>query len=180
MAAEDSQYDSSALTKVERDLRRALHGAIRKVTEDIGGRHNFNTAISSIMELVNTMYAVKEHDASLHSGLVRETVSSLLRLLAPFAPHISEELWSQTIGQGSVHKQDWPLFDEEAVQLDEIEIVLQINGKVRDKIVVPVGLSAVELEEKALAQEKVQALIADKQVVKVICVPQKLVNIVVR
>ncbi|MBC8014259.1 MAG: leucine--tRNA ligase [Sporomusaceae bacterium] len=180
MAAEDSQYDSSALTKVERELRRALHATIRKVTEDIGERHNFNTAISSIMELVNAMYAAKEHDSSLHPGLLREAVSSLLRLLAPFAPHMSEELWNQTIGQGSVHKQAWPLFDEEAVKLDEVEIVLQINGKVRDKIVVPVGLSAGELEKIALAQDKVQALLEGKQVVKVICVPQKLVNIVVR
>ena len=180
MAAEDSQYDTSALNKVERDLRRALHATIKKVTEDIGGRHNFNTAISSIMELVNAMYAVKEQSSSLHSGLVREVVSNLLLLLAPFAPHISEELWSQTIIQGSVHKQIWPAFDMSAIQLEEVEIVLQINGKVREKIVVPVGLSARDLEEKALGQEKVQALIEGKQVVKVICVPQKLVNIVIR
>ena len=180
MAKEDCPCDNSALTKVERELRRALHATIKKVTEDIGGRHNFNTAISSIMELVNAMYAVKDESASLNPGLVREVVSSLLRLLAPFAPHMSEELWSETIGQGSVHKATWPVFDIAAIQLEEIEIVLQINGKVREKIVVAVGLSARELEVMALAQEKVQALIEGKQVVKVICVPQKLVNIVVR
>lgn len=180
MAPEDCQYDTSALTKVERDLRRSLHAAIKKVTEDIGSRHNFNTAISSIMELVNTMYAVKEESSSLNPDLVREVVSGLLRLLAPFAPHISEELWSETIGQGSVHKKEWPTFDTAAIQLEEIEIVLQINGKVREKIIVAVGLSAKELETMALGQEKVQALIEGKQVVKVICVPQKLVNIVVR
>jgi len=180
MATEEGQYDTSALNKEEHDLRRALHAAIKKVTEDIGGRHNFNTAISSIMELVNAMYAVKEQASSLHAGLVREVVSNLLRLLAPFAPHISEELWSQTIQQGSVHKQVWPVFDGTALQVDEVEIVLQINGKVREKIVVPVGLTPRELEEKALGQEKVQALIAGKEVVKVICVPQKLVNIVIR
>jgi len=180
MATEDSQYDTNVLNKVERDLRRVLHATIRKVTEDIGGRHNFNTAISSIMELVNAMYAVKEQTSSLHADLVREVVSSLLRLLAPFAPHISEELWSHTINQGSVHKQVWPVFDMTAIQLEEVEIVLQINGKVREKIVVPVGLSSRELEEKALGQEKVQALIEGKEVVKIICVPQKLVNIVIR
>ena len=180
MATEDCLCDNSVLTKVERELRRALHATIKKVTEDIGGRHNFNTAISSIMELVNAMYAVKDESASLNPGLVREVVSSLLRLLAPFAPHMSEELWSETIGQGSVHKATWPVFDIGAIQLEEIEIVLQINGKVREKIVVAVGLSARELEVMALAQEKVQALIEGKQVVKVICVPQKLVNIVVR
>ncbi len=180
MASEDCQYDQSALTKVERELRRSLHSTIKKVTEDIGDRHNFNTAISSIMELVNTMYAVKEETSSFNQGLVREVVSSLLRLLAPFAPHISEELWSETIGCGSVHKASWPAFDAAAIQLEEIEIVLQINGKVREKIVVAVGLSAGELEKMALGQEKVQVLIEGKQVVKVICVPQKLVNIVVR
>jgi len=180
MAGEDVAYDSGTLNDVEHDLRRALHATIKKVTEDIGGRHNFNTAISSIMELVNAMYAVKEQSSSLHPGLVREVVSGLLRLLAPFAPHISEELWSETIKQGSVHKQPWPVFDMAALKLEEIEIVLQINGKVREKIVVPVGLSAGELEKIALAQERVKALIEGKQVVKIICVPQKLVNIVIR
>lgn len=180
MAAEEGQFDKNALTKVERELRRALHTTIKKITEDIGERHNFNTAISSIMELVNTMYAVKDESSSLNSTLVREVVSSLLRLLAPFAPHISEELWSETIGEGSVHKASWPVVDESAIELEEIEIVLQINGKVREKIVVAIGLSAAELEKMALGQEKVQALIEGKQVVKVICVPQKLVNIVVR
>ena len=132
------------------------------------------------MELVNTIYAVKEQNTQLPPGLIREVISGLLRLLAPFAPHITEELWSETIGEGSVHKQAWPVFDAEAVKLDEIEVVLQINGKVREKIIVPASLDAKELEEKALEQEKVQALIAGKNVVKVICVPQKLVNIVVK
>lgn len=180
MASEDCQYDPNALTKSERELRRSLHATIKKVTEDISGRHNFNTAISSIMELVNSMYAVKEEVSSFNQGLVREVVSSLLRLLAPFAPHISEELWSETIGNGSVHKASWPVFDAAAIQLEEIEIVLQINGKVKEKIVVAAGLNAKELEKMALSQEKVQTLIEGKQVVKVICVPQKLVNIVVR
>ena len=180
MATNDNQYDLGALTKSERELRRALHATIKKVTEDIGERHNFNTAISSIMELVNTMYALKDESSSFAGGLVREVVASLLCVLAPFAPHMSEELWSQTIGEGSVHKQAWPVFDPSAVQLDEVEIVLQINGKVREKIVVPVGLTPKELEAKALGQDKVQALIAGKQVVKVICVPQKLVNIVIK
>lgn len=180
MAGEETAYDVAALDKGGKELRRALHAAIKKVTEDVGDRFNFNTAISAIMELVNTMYAVKEQNTQLPPGLIREVISGLLRLLAPFAPHITEELWSETIGEGSVHKQAWPVFDAEAVKLDEIEVVLQINGKVREKIIVPASLDAKELEEKALEQEKVQALIAGKNVVKVICVPQKLVNIVVK
>lgn len=180
MAGEETQYDCSALSKEERNLRRTLHATIKKVTEDIGERFNFNTAISSIMELVNAMYASKEQNTVLHPGLVRETVSSLLCLLAPFAPHITEELWSETIGHGSVHKHSWPVFDNEAIQLEEVEIVVQINGKVRDKMIVSAGLTAIELEHKVLEQDKVQSLIDGKQVVKVIAVPQKLVNIVVR
>lgn len=180
MAGEESQYDSSTLSKEERNLKRVLHTTIKKVTEDIGDRFNFNTAISSIMELVNAMYTVKDQHISLNPGFVREMVSSLLCLLAPFAPHITEELWSETIAQGSVHKHIWPVFDENAIQLEEVEIVVQINGKVREKIVVAATLNAKELEEKVLVQEKVQELLAGKDVVKVIAVPRKLVNIVVR
>ncbi|EAX47504.1 leucyl-tRNA synthetase [Thermosinus carboxydivorans Nor1] len=178
--AADESYDPAVLGPEERELRRVLHSTIKKVTEDIGERFNFNTAISAIMELVNALYAFREQTAAPNPGLVREALSALLRLLAPFAPHITEELWNQTIAQGSVHKQAWPSFDPEAIKVDEVEIVLQINGKVREKIKVPVGLDAKELEAIALAQERVKALIADKQIVKVICVPQKLVNIVVR
>ncbi|MEN6566635.1 MAG: leucine--tRNA ligase [Veillonellales bacterium] len=180
LSEDDSDCDPGKLTKTETDLRRALHFTIKKVSEDIGNRFNFNTAISSIMELVNAMYAAKDQQDSLNPGLVREVISDLLRLLAPFAPHITEELWHETIKQGSVHKQPWPVFDAAAVKVDEVEIVLQINGKVRDKIVVSVGLDAKKLEQIALEQERVQKLIAGKKIVKIICVPQKLVNIVVK
>ncbi|WP_425060680.1 Leucine--tRNA ligase [Sporomusa carbonis] len=177
---EASPYDPKQLTKEEKELRRILHITIKRVTEDVGQRFNFNTAISAIMELVNAMYALREQGVTPNAALAREVVSGLLKMLAPFAPHITEELWSETINEGSVHKQFWPVFDAAAIEVEEVEIVLQINGKVRDKVVVPVGLTAKELEKLALGQEKVQALIAGKQVVKVISVPQKLVNIVVK
>lgn len=178
----DETDQAKELGKDEQQLRRMLHLTIKKVSDDIGERFNFNTAISSIMELVNAMYAYKEQPASMNAGLAKELVSGLLRLLAPFAPHITEELWYETMGSeaGSIHKQSWPAFDEAALQQDEVEIVLQINGKVREKIVIPVGLSAKELQDLALQQEKVQNLVAGRQIVKVICVPQKLVNIVVK
>ncbi|VBB06111.1 leucine-trna ligase [Lucifera butyrica] len=176
----EQEYDPASLGKEEKELRRVVHLTIKKVTDDIGERFNFNTAISAIMELVNAIYAFREQVPQPNGGLIREAIAALLRLLAPFAPHITEELWSCTLAQGSVHKQPWPVFDPEAIKTEEVEVVLQINGKVRDKIVVPVGLLPQELEEKALAQDKVKALIAGKQVVKVICVPQKLVNIVIR
>lgn len=177
---EQENYDVTVLTKEEKDLRRVLHQTIKKVTEDIGQRFNFNTAISSIMELVNAMYAFKDTQDRVNAGLVREVIAGLLRILAPFVPHISEELWSQTIGEGSVHKQSWPQFDAEAIKVDEVEVVLQVNGKLRDRIIVPVAMSKADLENLALEQEKVQTAVRGKQVVKVICVPDKLVNIVIK
>ena len=167
------------LTKQEKELRRILHLTIRKVTEDIGERFNFNTAISAIMELVNEFYTFKDQQ-EVNSGLIREVVIALLKLLAPFAPHMTEELWHTIIKEGSVHKAAWPECDAAAIVLDEVEIVLQINGKVRDKIVVAAALGREELETAALAQPRVQALLDGKEIVKVICVPKKLVNIVVK
>ena len=179
-AEENGEYAPEQLEKEAKELRRALHGTIKKVTEDVEQRFNFNTAISSIMELVNAMYALKEEPKAQVSGLAQELVSSSLRLIAPFAPHMAEELWQLIGGNGSVHKQSWPVYDDAALQVEEVELVLQINGKVRDKIVAPVGLNAAELEKLAMGQERVQQAIGDKKVVKVICVPQKLVNIVVK
>ena len=177
---ETASDDTNELTKPEKELRRILHITIKRVTEDIGQRFNFNTAISAIMELVNAMYALKEQNVTPSVALAREVVAGLLKMLAPFAPHITEELWQETIAEGSVHKQSWPVFDASALEVEEVEIVLQINGKVRDKVIVPVGRTSHELEKIALKQQKVQELIAGKTIIKVVAVPQKLVNIVVK
>lgn len=171
-------YDVSALTKEEKDLRRVLHTTIKKVTEDIRDRFMFNTAVSSIMELVNAIYTFQ--DQELNAGLARETAKGLLLMLAPFAPHITEELWSRLFAAGSVHQQKWPSYDEEALKVDEVEIVLQINGKVRGRIMLPAGADRAAMEQAAKENARVQELTAGKTIVKVICVPKKLVNIVVK
>lgn len=171
-------YDHSTLTAEEKALRRTLHQTIKKVTGDIGERFMFNTAISAVMELVNAFYGFQ--DKAVHPGLVRELSFALVKMLAPFAPHIAEELWSRMEGKGSVHDARWPKFDSAAVVEDEIEIVLQINGKVRDKLTVSADMKPQEMEKLALAQPKVKELTAGKTVIKVICVPKKLVNIVVK
>ena len=171
-------YDHSTLTTEEKSLRRTLHQTIKKVTEDVGERFMFNTAISAVMELVNAFYGFQ--DKTVHPGLVRELSFTLVKMLAPFAPHITEELWSRMEGKGSVHDARWPKFDRAAIVEDEVEIVLQINGKVRDKLTVPADIELQEMEKLALAQPKVVELTAGKTVVKVICVPKKLVNIVVK
>ena len=171
-------YDRSTLTAEEKSLRRTLHQTIKKVTEDVGERFMFNTAISAVMELVNAFYGFQ--DKTVHPGLVRELSFALVKMLAPFAPHITEELWSRMEGKGSVHDARWPKFDRAAIVEDEVEIVLQINGKVRDKLTVPANIEPQEMEKLALAQPKVVELTAGKTIVKVICVPKKLVNIVVK
>ena len=171
-------YDVSALTKEEKDLRRVLHTTIKKVTEDIRDRFMFNTAVSSVMELVNAFYAFQ--DKEINAGLVREVAKDLLLMLAPFAPHITEELWSKLFAAGSVHQQKWPSYDEEALKVDEVEIVLQINGKVRGRVMIPAGLDRAGMEQVAKDLPRAKELTAGKTIVKVICVPKKLVNIVVK
>ncbi|WP_297963597.1 leucine--tRNA ligase [uncultured Anaerovibrio sp.] len=177
-AADD--YDKSTLTDDEKELRRVLHVTIRKVTEDIRDRFMFNTAISSVMELVNEFYKF-QNDENVNAGLVREVSLNLIKMLAPFAPHMTEELWSELIGgDSSVHAQHWPVCDEAATLKAEVEIVLQINGKVRDRIMIATGISREEMEAAAKNNSRVQELTAGKTIVKLICVPDKLVNVVVK
>ena len=172
-------YDVTALTAEEKELRRVLHTTIKKVTEDIRDRFMFNTAISSIMELVNAFYAFQD-SKTINGGLVREVSLNLLKMLAPFAPHITEELWSILVAQGSIHQQQWPQYEEAATVQAEVEIVLQINGKVRDRIMIATGISREEMETAAKANARVQELTEGKTIVKMICVPDKLVNVVVK
>ena len=175
-AAFDKTSDAP-LTDEEKDLRRTLHKTIKKVTEDVRDRFAFNTAISSLMELVNAMHAFQ--DKPINPALARELSKNLLIMLAPFVPHIAAELWSKYF-EGDVHKQSWATFDAAAIVEEEIEIVVQINGKVRDRAKVAVGLSKADLEKLAPTLPRVQALTAGKKIVKIIAVPNKLINIVVR
>ena len=170
-------YDTAVLTSEETELRRVLHMTIKKVTEDVRDRFMFNTAISSIMELVNAFYAFQ--DKELSPALARETGSALLRMLAPFAPHITEELWARLF-TGSVHAQTWVICDASALTQDEIEVVLQINGKVRDRVKIAADLDKAAMERLVTELPRAKELTAGKEIVKVICVPGKLVNIVVK
>ena len=169
--------DPSALTPEETELRRVLHMTVKKVTEDVRDRFMFNTAISSIMELVNAFYAFQ--DKELSPALARETASMLLRMLAPFAPHITEELWARLF-TGSVHAEKWPAYDASALTQDEIEVVLQINGKVRDRVKIAADLDKASMERIVTELPRARELTEGKTIVKVICVPGKLVNIVVK
>ena len=169
-----AQLDADA-----RKLRYKTHASIKKVSEDIGERFNFNTAISAIMELSNTLSSYSDNEEQ-DLPVVKEAINALLLLLSPFSPHICEELWQLCGNEEAICLQKWPTYDPAALIQDEIEIVVQISGKVRDRITVATGLSEEELREIALASNKVQQLIKDKTIVKTIVVPGKLVNIVAR
>ena len=181
LAQKVTEYDHSNLSEADKDLRRVLHSSIKKVTNDIETRFNFNTAISTMMELVNALYAYKEAAKEPNAGLIYEAISDLIKMMSPFVPHITEELWRGAIdANSSVHEQSWPECDEEALKVDNVEIVLQVNGKVRGRLTVPAEATKEELEKIAMADANVQAHIGDATVRKVICVHGRLVNIVAK
>ena len=164
--------------KADKELAYAMNYTIKKVSDDVGGRFNFNTAISSIMELVNEMYKYKE--GTINQGLFKAAIENLVLVLSPFTPHICEEMWEHLGHDTFIYSEAWPVCDESALVRDTIEIVVQINGKVKEKMDIPAGLGKDELEKLAMENEKVQKLTSGKNVVKVIAVPGKLVNIVVK
>ena len=178
----DYKVNPAEFTKEDKDLWFVINNSVKRVTGDVGNRFNFNTAISAIMELVNAFYnySDKVSDEKKNNGIIKAGIEKMILMLAPFIPHAAEELWHSIGKEGSVHEEKWPEYDESALVKDEIEIVVQINGKVRDKIVIPAGIDKKEMEEKALESEKVKAALEGKNVIKVISVPKKLVNIVAK
>ena len=166
---------SGELTKAEKDLRRAIHTAIKEITEDLTGDYQFNTAVSELMKLSN---ALKDAQCET-SPVYQEGIETLVLLLAPFAPHIAEELWSRLGHSESVHQQQWREVDQSALVVDEITLVVQIMGKTRGTIQVPAGSDKTALEKFATESDIAQKYIAGKDVKKVIVVPNKLVNFVV-
>ena len=177
----DEKVVQSSLSENEKKLRLALHSSIKKVTDDFE-RFSFNTAISSIMEAVNALYLYKESVKSeeYNGALIKETLTNLVILLAPFIPHAAQEMWQILGREEELINVSWPKVDNEALVVSEIEIAIQINGKVREKIGISPDLSQDEVKEMVLSSDKVKDLIGDKEVVKCIVVPKKLVNIVVK
>ena len=166
-------------TEADKALNYALNFSIKKVSEDVGGRFNFNTAISSVMELVNEMYKYKERD-DVNPGLLGKAAKDLILMLSPFVPHICEEMWEHMGQKQSVTTMRWPEYDEGALVRDSVEIVVQINGKVKEKLVVAADADRQELEKIALENDRIKHLLDGKTVVKVVAVPGRLINIVVR
>jgi len=182
-----SSLSTVSLSPEARQIQRKLHQTIKRVTDDFQGRWHFNTCVAAIMELVNELYAMEDSVAraptpakvipvEILAGVQRD----LVLLLAPFAPYLAHELWEMLGEKGSLLKAPWPKYDPALAKEEEIEIPVQINGKLRSVIIVPVDAPEEVLRERALADEKIKGFIAGKQIVKIIVVPGKLVNIVVR
>ena len=164
-----------------RALHRKTHQTIRKVTEDIEQRFHFNTAISAVMELVNAIYQFR---SEVRYGpeafpVLRLAVEMAIVLISPMVPHIADEMW-QTLGhEKSVVQEPWPQWDQEAVAEEQQLIVVQVNGKLRNRVYVSPSASKEEVQQVALADERIKTFIGDKPVRKVVVVPGRLVNVVV-
>jgi leucyl-tRNA synthetase len=159
-----------------RALRRKTHQTINKVTEDLGS-FSFNTAVAALMEFRNTLQAAKK-SAWFKTKAWDEAIQSMLLLLCPIAPHITEELWERLGLPYSIHQQDWPSWDKAIAAEEMLTLIVQVNGRLRDRIQVPVGITEDQAKELALASEKVRRHMEDKEPRKVIFVTGKLVNIV--
>ena len=178
----DAPTGGAAAGDPNRGLLRSAHVLVKRITTDIDRDFGFNTAIAAAMEMVNDLYHYADAvpAAERPRTAVREALEKLVLCLAPFAPHITEELWLVLGHDRSVHGEKWPAWDPALVRSEEVEVAIQINGKIRDKILVPAGTSEDGLREAALSSERVRPLLEGKNVVKVIVVPDRLVNIVVK
>ncbi len=159
-----------------------LHQTIAKITDDFNGRWHFNTCIAAIMILVNEIAAAEPlmDEGKISGSIIADVFRTLTLLLAPFAPFLAAELWEQLGGEGAVFRTAWPIADSELAREAEIEIPVQVNGKLANVVTVPAGSDEATIQAAAQADAKVAARMAAKTVVKVIVVPGKLVNIVVR
>nr|WP_276318591.1 class I tRNA ligase family protein [Marinitoga lauensis] len=169
-------------TKEEKSLRRKLHQMIGKITNDIEKNFQFNTAISGMMELINELnnYMNNLPEEKWNKELLKEVAQDFVILLSPFAPHLSEELWHMMGHSTFVLNAKWPEVDEKALEVEELEIVVQINGKVRAKIIVDANATEDEIKNKAFEEEKVKKYLENAEVKKVILVKGKLLNIVIK
>jgi len=174
---EDASSEQRAASGDDTALRRMMHKTIQRVTNDMERLH-FNTMVAALMEYVNYLQEARSHDIS--ASAWKEAIETLLLLLAPTAPHLAEELWMRTGHAYSIHQHSWPAFDPAVIAEDTITLVVQIGGKVRDRLTVPADITEAEAKELALRSERVQRWIAGKTVTGVFYVPGKLINIVAK
>jgi len=173
-----AELSIQTMTSEQQQIRYKIHQTIVKVTDDIAERQHFNTAIAAMMELTNALNKFKD-DSDIGVALLHEGWLTIVKMLSPFAPHMTQVLWEDLGQPGLLAEADWPTVDEAALVQDEVDIVVQVNGKLRAKIRVAVDTDKAEIEKHAMAEENVQRFVADKTIRKVIVVPNKLINVVV-
>jgi leucyl-tRNA synthetase len=176
-AGEVDTLDPAALDDTRKAVRRKTHETIAKVSDDFSRRQTFNTAIAAVMELSNELGKLENREGQ-NLAVEREALTAAVLMLAPIVPHICHALWAALGGEGTVMDQAWPALDESALSRDSIEMVVQVNGKVRARMEVATDMAKDDIEAAALAQDNVQKFLAGDTVRKVIVVPGKLVNIV--
>ncbi|HXX43672.1 MAG TPA: class I tRNA ligase family protein, partial [Candidatus Acidoferrales bacterium] len=176
----NARTDFARATPKEKILVRKLHQTLKRVTHDFEARWHFNTSIALIMELVNELSAQEPLDQNVEPEILKRVLSALVLMLSPMTPHIAEEMWEMLGNAGTIAAQKWPAYREDLTREEQIEIPVQINGRVRGKILVADSLSPDETKERALNDPRIKALIAGKEIVNVIVVPKKLVNIVLK
>jgi leucyl-tRNA synthetase len=179
-AAESAAVDISGATQKEKALLRRAHQTLRRVTNDFEVRWHFNTSVSLLMQLVNELAAAEPLDAEMNPAILKNIFQMLVQILSPMAPHVSEELWEILGNAGGLARVQWPAYREELAKEEQFEIIIQINGRLRGKILVDDNLGEDELRERALADPRIAHLIDGKGIGKVVVVPRKLVNIVLR
>ena len=162
----------------EKECIRVMHKTIKKASEDME-RFRFNTMLAALMEYTNLLTRVLEA-GSVNKKVWNEAIKNLLIMIAPSAPHMAEELWVELGNPYSIHNQQWPKWDKELASDEEVTLVIQINGKVREKLIVPVDISEDDAKKSAFADEKIKGYIEGKQILKTIYVPGKLLNIVIK
>ncbi len=176
-AVAELTYDS--LSKAQKSIRQKTHQTLTKITDDMSRRHSFNTAIASLMELSNTLIKFTDTDEQ-SMGVRGEAITITLKALSPITPHICHYLWRALGNETAIINESWPSVDSKALKQDEVQIIVQVNGKLRAKIMLSADMNKTQVESKALADENVVKFTEGKAVVKVIVVPNKLVNIVVK
>jgi leucyl-tRNA synthetase len=172
-----AQLDVAKLSAEQKNIRRKLHETISKVSDDVGRRHTFNTAIAAVMELINELFRFDD-DSAQGRAVMREAIENIVLLLSPIVPHVTQQLWNELGRDEMLAEMHWPVCDDSALLRDEIELVIQVNGKLRSKINVAVNADNTAIEKLAMADAKIVANLEGKTVRKVIVVPGRLVNIV--
>src|SRR4029077_6409653 len=171
--------NAAAVSAKEKILLRRAHQTLQRVTSDFETRWHFNSAIALIMELTNEIYLQEPLEKDVRPEVRKELLELVTLMLAPMTPHLAEELWEMLGHTGGLSKASWPAFDEPLTREDEVEIPVQVNGRLRGKVTVPVGTSGDEVEKLALADPGIAPHLAGKAIVKRIFVPDKLLNLVV-